>query len=385
MRKYYTITILFLLQMVASFEMSGLLAIGAYAIESFGAEGSMVMYLSIGAYAVGFFSPFCGNFADKYGRKKYLLISLVLFAVGSICIILSSSLVQFIISRALTGFFVYTVNAIILSYLGDIVPYENRGKVFGIIRVAFALGIVLSPIYTTQITLNYGIEMLYKLYLIYSIILFFALLFIPEVKAEDNNGKINISDIKEIVHDKVARNFIILQCLLTFAGTCVFGYLSVHILNALNKTITQSGYAYTAGGLGTITAALVSVVLLDKVDRFKYAKIMFGAVVIVILPLSFVKTPLLYICMYLFSFSLDSAWPVFQLLASEVVPDRKSTFMSILAGLISVTNILVVFIGQILYNIGGFRITNILGSILMMISTCIIIVTIKKYRNRLSR
>ena len=384
MKKYYTITILFLLQMIAAFEMSGLLSIGVYAIESFGAEGSMVMYLSIGAYAVGFFSPFCGNFADKYGRKKYLLISLVLFAIGSVCIIISHSLTQFIISRALTGFFVYTANAIILSYLGDIFPYESRGKVFGIIRVAFALGIILSLIYTTQITLNYGIDMLYKLYIVYAVILFLAVLFIPEVKAEDSNVKIKISNIKQIVKDKVARNFIILQCLLTFTGTCVFGYLSVHIMNVLNNTITQSGYAYTAGGLGTITAALASVILLDKVDRFKYAKIVFIAVILAVLPLSFVKIPLLYIFMFLFSLTLDSAWPVFQLLSSEVVPDRKSTFMSILAGLISITNILVVFIGRFLYNIGGFRITNILGSILMLISTCIIFVTIKKYRNRLS-
>ena len=384
MRKYYTITILFLLQMIAAFEMSGLLSIGAHIIKSFGAEGSMVMYLSIGAYAVGFFSPFCGNYADKYGRKKFLLISLIFFAAGSVCIIISHNLIQFIISRALTGFFVYTANATILSYLGDIFPYENRGKVFGIIRVAFACGIILSPVYTTQITLNYGLDMLYKLYIVYAIILSIALIFIPEVKAEDSNEIIKISDIKQIVKDKVARNFIIVQCLLTFTGTGVFGYLSVHIMNVLNNTITQSGYAYTAGGVGTIIAAFASVILLDKVDRFKYAKIVFILVILVILPLSFVKIPLLYVCMFLFSLFLDSAWPVFQLLSSEVVPDRKSTFMSILAGLISITNISVVFIGRILYNFGGFRIMNIIGSILMLISTCIIFVTIKKYKNRLA-
>lgn len=382
MKKYYTITVLFLLQMLAYFETAGLISVSGHIIETFGVESNKVMYLSIGAYIVGFFAPFIGNFADKYGKKLTLLISTALFIIGSFSIVISNSFILFIISRISIGFLVINGNAIILSYIGDIISYENRGKFFGIIRISIGSGIMLTPVYTSRIVLNYGTDMLYKLYIVYAVILFVALLFIPEVKSQDNSKKIKISDIMDILKDEVARNFVILQCLLAFSAIVIFGYLSIHILNVLEGSIIQVGYAFTFGGLGTVVASFASTILLDRLNRIKFTKFVFIATAVVVLPLSFAKLPILYVFMFLFSLNFDSAWPAFQLLSSEIVPYRKSTYMSILGGVMAITNIFASFIGQYMYSFGGLRVMSITVSMLFIIAIVIFSITVKKYESR---
>lgn len=385
MKKYYTITVLFLLQMLAYFEMAGLISASGHIIKTFGVESNKVMYLSIGAYIIGFLAPFVGNFADKYGKKITLLLSTALFIIGSFSIVVSNSFILFIISRISIGFLVVNGNAIILSYIGDIISYRNRGKFFGIIRISVASGIALTPIYTSRVILNYGIAMLYKLYIVYAVILFIALLFIPEVKSQDNSEKIRIKDILDILKDEVARNFVILQCVLAFSAIAIFGYLSIHILNALEGTIIQVGYTFTIGGLGTVLASFASTFLLDRINRIKYTKFVFMATAVAVLPLAFVKIPMLYIFMFLFSLCLDSAWPAFQLLSSEIVPHRKSTYMSILGGVIAITDIFAALIGQYMYSFGGLKIMSITVSMLLIFAIVVFSITTKKYGNRFSQ
>lgn len=384
MKKYYTITVLFLLQMLAYFEMAGLISASGHIIETFGVESSKVMYLSIGAYLVGFFAPLVGNFADKYGKKLTLLLSTALFIIGSFSIVVSNNFILFIISRISIGFLVINGNAIVLGYIGDIISYDKRGKIFGIIRIAITSGFMLSPIYTTRVVLNYGIDMLYKLYIVYAVILFVALLFIPEVKSQDSSDKIKIKDIIIIMKDNVARNFVVLQCLLAFSAISIYGYLSIYILNTLNGTILQSGYAFTIGGIGSLIASFASTILLDKMNRIKYTKFVFIATAVAPLPLSFVNIPILYISLFFFSLCNDSLWPAFQLLASELVPHRKSTYMSILGGVMAITNIIAAFIGQYLYEFGGLRMMTITACVLLIIASLIFYISTKKYGDRIS-
>lgn len=382
MKRRYTIFVLFLVQMLAAFEVGGLISIGSYVIEVFGSEASKVMYLNIGAYVIGFFAPFLGNFADNKGKKKLLLIVIFLFIIGSGFVVYSKTLIQFIVARALTGFFVYNVNATILSYMGDVISFENRGKVFGIIRVAFACGVILSPIYTTKITINYGIDTLYKLYVLYAVILFIMLLFITEVKGKDTGNKIKLEYIISIIKDKLAVNFMVIQSLIALMGVLVFGYFSVYITNELKESISISGYAFTIGGLGTFLASFINIVILDKIDRLKYIKISFVLPILTSIVLSFLKVPLIYVGLFLFSFTYDNIFPVFQLLSSEVVPNRKATFLLILAGILSITNLTVVFIGKVLYELGGYRLMTISASLALVVATTILIVTINRNKER---
>ncbi len=109
--------------------------------------------LAIGIYGLTqalFQIPF-GLLSDRFGRKKIIIIGLVIFAVGSIVSALSVTMTGVIIGRALQG--LGAISAVILALTADLTREEQRTKGMAIIGVsiglAFALAMVLGPAITS--------------------------------------------------------------------------------------------------------------------------------------------------------------------------------------------------------------------------------------------
>jgi DHA1 family tetracycline resistance protein-like MFS transporter len=94
-----------------------------------------------------FGAPYLGALADKFGRKKVLLLSLigtligyVLFAIG----VHYNLLWLLFVSRILDGFTGGNI-AIAFSSIADISTPETKTKNFGLIGAAFGLGFIIGP------------------------------------------------------------------------------------------------------------------------------------------------------------------------------------------------------------------------------------------------
>jgi len=94
-----------------------------------------------------FGAPMLGAFADRMGRRKILLASLVgtlggylLIAIG----ILTQNIWLLFIGRAIDGFTGGNIS-IAQSAIADISDASNRAKNFGLIGMAFGLGFVIGP------------------------------------------------------------------------------------------------------------------------------------------------------------------------------------------------------------------------------------------------
>lgn len=112
-------------------------------------QRSLVLGFLLGIYSVAQFfgAPFLGALADKYGRKKLLLLSIsgtcvayVLFAIG----IMDRSILLCLASRLLDGFTGGNVS-IAMSAISDITEEKDRSKNFGLIGISFGLGFILGP------------------------------------------------------------------------------------------------------------------------------------------------------------------------------------------------------------------------------------------------
>jgi DHA1 family tetracycline resistance protein-like MFS transporter len=112
-------------------------------------ERSIVLGFLLGIFSVAQFfgAPILGSLADKYGRKKLLLLSIagtllgyVLFAIG----IVERSIVLCFISRALDGFTGGNIS-VAMSAISDITEEKDRAKNFGLIGMSFGLGFILGP------------------------------------------------------------------------------------------------------------------------------------------------------------------------------------------------------------------------------------------------
>ncbi|HSS98519.1 MAG TPA: MFS transporter [Terriglobales bacterium] len=95
--------------------------------------------------AMGLLSPAFGSFADVWGRKRALLLGVLLFTVGMILVALSPTYPALIISLLLVGASKIVFDPAMYAYLGDHVAYHQRGLAIGLAEFgwsgAFLLGI----------------------------------------------------------------------------------------------------------------------------------------------------------------------------------------------------------------------------------------------------
>lgn len=76
--------------------------------------------------------PITGRLADQYGRRKILLVGMVIFTVSEVAAALSPTFSFLLAARALQGVAVACVFPIVIAYIGVIFPPEKRGTASGI-------------------------------------------------------------------------------------------------------------------------------------------------------------------------------------------------------------------------------------------------------------
>jgi DHA1 family tetracycline resistance protein-like MFS transporter len=112
-------------------------------------QGYLLMGMLTAIYPLMMFfsAPILGQFSDKIGRRKILMISLVgtafgyiLFALG----ILWKNIPLLFVARAIDGLTAGNI-AVAQAALADITAPEDRSKNFGLIGAMFGLGFIIGP------------------------------------------------------------------------------------------------------------------------------------------------------------------------------------------------------------------------------------------------
>lgn len=86
-----------------------------------------------------------GALADRIGRKKILIFSLVTTSLSSLVMGYVSSLQAFFVVAAFAGVFTDTGGPAHQAMVADLLPERQRAKGYGIIRVAFNVSAALGP------------------------------------------------------------------------------------------------------------------------------------------------------------------------------------------------------------------------------------------------
>lgn len=85
-----------------------------------------------------------GSLSDIYGRKKIIVATGLIFAVGSIMCAYSTSPGWLIASRMIIGLAVGMVNFVVPLYLSEIAPQKIRGMLVSLFQLAITAGILFS-------------------------------------------------------------------------------------------------------------------------------------------------------------------------------------------------------------------------------------------------
>lgn len=115
--------------------------------KSLGADGVM-LGLMIAAFSLsrGFLQPFVGGFSDRYGKKRFLVIGLSIYAAVGLTYVIAASVGELILIRIVNGVGSAMVVPVAMALVGDLAPMHHEGKYMGMLNIALFAGIGGGPI-----------------------------------------------------------------------------------------------------------------------------------------------------------------------------------------------------------------------------------------------
>jgi len=154
--------------------------------ESMGASG-----VWLGAIFAGFsitrtiFMPVFGRLSDRNGRKKFITIGLLAYAVISPCFVWADTVHLLFLMRLLHGAVSGMVLPIALAYIGDLSPEGEEGRWMGYANAAFFSGFGFGPLMGGILTEHFGMDIAFFTMGALNLFAFFvAVLFLSEISRE---------------------------------------------------------------------------------------------------------------------------------------------------------------------------------------------------------
>lgn len=106
------------------------------------AQGGWVVSTWVGGMMVG--ALLFGYLADRFGRKRLFLATLLWYALFSVLTVFSWNFESFLVFRALTALAVGGEYAAVTAAMGEFIPRKHRGKTDSLILSGFPLGALAS-------------------------------------------------------------------------------------------------------------------------------------------------------------------------------------------------------------------------------------------------
>jgi MFS family permease len=150
------------LAMIFAFRMLGLfLVLPVFSLEARkypGGDDPALVGLAMGIYGLtqGFLQIPFGVASDRFGRKRVMVIGLVIFAVGGVMAALATNMTWLVAGRALQGAGAISaaVTALLADQTRDAVRTKAMAMVGASIGLVFAISLVLSPLLNSLLGLS---------------------------------------------------------------------------------------------------------------------------------------------------------------------------------------------------------------------------------------
>ncbi len=121
-----------------------------------------------------------GLMADKFGRRRLLIVTAIIFGIGAVGAAVSSGVAVLIIARLVGGTAIGIASFVAPLYISEIAPVKIRGKLVSVNQVALTSGIVISYLVDYAFAGSGSWRWMFALAAIPAIAFGIGLLFIPD-------------------------------------------------------------------------------------------------------------------------------------------------------------------------------------------------------------
>jgi MFS transporter, DHA1 family, tetracycline resistance protein len=232
-------------------------------------ETAIGIAIAIYSFTQFLFNPFFGGLSDRYGRRRIILITLLINASGYIIFSFTESYLMLLISRVVAGIGGSSI-AVAQAYIADITTRENRSKGMGLIGVAFGLGFVFGPLFGgilskfSYMAAGFGAAGFSVIAFILSY--FFLKESLPKISANNiiKRKFFSIRETIDIFRKPYIGLLILLFFVLTFSVANIYGTFALLGFKIYGFSDLENGYVYATIG---IVSAIVQGGLIGKLTK----------------------------------------------------------------------------------------------------------------------
>lgn len=153
--------------------------------------GFLVVAYSLAAAAASFVS---GSLSDYYGRRRFLLLGVLVFALASWLASVTRTFEDLLLARVLTGLAAGTISTCSIAFAGDWFQYSVRGRAIGLISSAYFVAPIIGVPLAGQIADHWGWRRVFVFFALLAVAVACASLALPKgVHARPTPGKVRSS------------------------------------------------------------------------------------------------------------------------------------------------------------------------------------------------
>ena len=224
--------------------------------ESLGASGLWIGVIFSGfSISRSIFMPIVGRWSDKKGRKIFIAIGLLIYALISLGYILSDSVADLVTVRLIQGFSAAMIIPIAFAYIGEISPKDREGRYMGIFSVSLFAGFGLGPLLGGVLYDQFGLDAdFYAMGGLCWLAFFLVLLLLPELhlyrKFEHPRSYI------EIIRSPLTKGLIFFRFSTAFTRGLLITFVPLFAHSSLGLTSSQTGIILSSNKLLTFPRSL---------------------------------------------------------------------------------------------------------------------------------
>jgi predicted MFS family arabinose efflux permease len=280
-------------------------------------------------------------FVDRFERKKLLLSMFALFALATLACGLATSYATLLAARGIAGAFGGVLGSMVHTIVGDVIPFERRGRAAGVVMSAFSLSTVAGVPLALFLANHFGWR--FPFFFIATLAIVLLLLGLRQLPTLRGHLPSAVIGEEERAHPFAAMcetlgnanhlRALAFMALMMLAGFTVIPYLTIYATASVGIRQQDIPYLYLAGGCATFFTSRLIGRLADRHGKVRVFRITACAALV---PL-YVQThlppvPLAVMigCATVFFILVPGRMvPAMAIITSAVEPRLRGTFMSL--------------------------------------------------------
>lgn len=223
------------------------------------------------AFSAAIASILTAGFADRFDRKKLLIIFFGGFILGTLACGISHTYEQIVVSRIITGMFAGVSNAVLMTLVIDLFLPQQRGRAMGMIQMGFGMSQVIGVPLGLFIAAKLGWEFTF-----FSIVAFAAVITAALI--------ISLAPANEHLQHQVEKNPFLhfwktisnkdyqigfsAVTLLSIGGFMIMPFTAVFMVNNVHVSTHDLPLVFLSSGIVALIVMPLMGKLSDKYDRF---------------------------------------------------------------------------------------------------------------------